>query len=165
MKLTLPLGLSLALLAALAWRAVDLYPELPEQMASHFAGDGTADGFQSKPAFFGLMGAVLALMALVTFGLPLLFARIPVAWFNLPNRDHWLAPERAEETRTSVRSFLAWFGLATLLLIAAVLEMVYAANLSGTNRLEGPFGWILGAYLGFVIAWMVLFYRRFARRS
>ena len=149
----------------MAWRASTVFPELPDSLASHFAADGAPDRWTDKPRFFRLSGVLVAVVSLIALGLPQLCTRIPGSWFNLPNRSYWLAPERAEATRASVGNYLSWIGIASLVLCALVLEMVYEANLSDEVRLDGPMGWILGAYFGFWLAWIVLLLRRFRMPS
>lgn len=71
------------------------YPQMPPRMASHFAADGRANGWQSREGFFLLMLLVSASSAVVVA--PRQIAAKANARINLPNRDFWLAPERRAE--------------------------------------------------------------------
>ena len=130
----LTLALLVLLLAVLVWRGASVYPELPERMASHFGAGGAADGWMSKPSFFAVMGAVLALLlvaAVVTH------ARAP--WIAGPQMVFWLA---------------------TLALLGWVIELVYRANLASVEtgepaHLGGSMWYAMGAYLGFTLLWVV----------
>ena len=77
----------------LAW----YYPLLPERMASHFDGQGRADGWSSKAAFFGISAGVLygvsGLLLLVAFSM----RWWPASTMNLPHKGIWLAPLRSSE--------------------------------------------------------------------
>jgi uncharacterized membrane protein len=143
-----------------------IYPELPPRVASHFGGSGEADGWSSKGTFGALMLGVVALIAGIGLALPRLIERLPASWVNLPHRDYWLAPERRAHTHGVLRTYLAWYGAATLVLIGAVLELVYRANLAadgGAARLS-PHAWtVLASYLAFVAVWLTSFLRRFRR--
>ena len=166
---SLPLVVLLALLALVAGRALIVYPDLPATVASHFDGSGKADGWSSKGAFLAIALAVLALVAAVSVGLPLLLARLPAAWINLPRREHWLAPEHVAEARASIRTFMTWYGILTAALVGWVFELTYRANLAaaagsaGEVRLSGQAWTALAAYLLAVVAWLVLFVRYFRR--
>jgi uncharacterized membrane protein len=163
----LALASVLALLALVAGRALLVYPDLPATVASHFDLHRQADGWSSKGAFLAITAAVLALVAGIGLLTPLLLARIPATWINLPHRDHWLAPERAAATRALIQTYLAWCGAATAAFAGWVLELTYRANLAGVEsgavRLSGHMWTALAVYLAFVIAWLVLFARRFRR--
>ena len=52
------------------------YPQLPDVVASHFSGRGVANGWQSKPAFFGFFVAMSVLAAGVGFGIPRMIATL-----------------------------------------------------------------------------------------
>ena len=170
---SLPLVLLFALLALVAGRALIVYPDLPDTVASHFDGSGRADGWSSKGVFLAIAMGVLALVAAVSVGLPLGLARLPVAWINLPRRDYWLAPEHVAEARTALRTFLTWFGILTTALVGWVFELTYRANLApnlafGAGaadevRLSGHSWTALAAYLVAVVVWLVLFVRCFHR--
>ena len=158
------LALTLAAVVARGWL---VYPELPDTVASHFGPGGRADGWSSKGSFFTLLGAVVALLGALGFGLPLLVGVLPSSLVNLPHREHWLAPERLAETRAALRAYLAWFLVGTLVLIGFVLELTYGANLraaaGGVAELGGGALAGFGAYLLFTAVWLGLFLRRFSR--
>ncbi len=140
------------------------YPLLPERMASHFDGTGRPDGFQSRDAFFALSASML-MMTLVLFGgLGALFRRIPSTWFNLPNRDYWLAPERREETIEAISGRMEWFGAVSLALYLFVIQTVIETNLTSEPRLDsGSMFVVLGIYLSFTGVWITRFIRRFRK--
>ena len=157
----------IAAAALLALRAYLVYPDLPVTLASHFDGSGEPDGWSPKSEFMTVMGGVVAMLAGFGLGIPLLVGVIPTRWFNLPNRDYWLAPERALETRAAMQVYLGWFMTATLGLVGWILELTYRANLApaagGEVRLSNHAWTALAAFAVFTIAWLVLFMRRFRR--
>ncbi len=140
------------------------YPLLPERMASHFDGSGRPNGFQSRDAFFALSAGMLVMTVVLFGGLGSLFRRIPSKWFNLPNRDYWLAPERREETIESMSSQLEWLGAASLALYIFVIQRVADTNRTAEPRLDsGSMFLVLGLCLAFTTIWIVRFLLRFRK--
>jgi hypothetical protein len=107
----------------------------------------------------------MLVMTLVFFGgLGALFRRIPSRWFNLPNRDYWLAPERREETIDVISSQMKWFGAASLALYLVVIQMVVETNRTSVPRLDSASMFVvLGIYLLFTGVWLVRFILRFRK--
>jgi serine/threonine-protein kinase len=103
--------------------------ELPERVATHFAADGHPNGYMSREECrsfmleFTLGGPIF--IAVVTALFPLF---IPASLFNLPNREYWLAPERAADSRGFLSEQGIWFGCILLVFLIAVDWMVAAAN-------------------------------------
>jgi hypothetical protein len=152
------------LLAAAALQILYYCPLLPAIVASHFGSEGRPNGWSTKEGFFGIYVGVLALLVASFAGLPILFRRISPAWINLPNKEYWLAPERRDDTVTVVSREMLWCGNATIAFMIAVIELAIRANLSDSPRLSEPVMWsLLAAYLAFMVAWMIRFYRLFAR--
>jgi len=157
-----PLQLALIALFVLSlaqsWAA---YPDMPEQMASHFDAEGRADGYSSTDTFFTLFALLEALMVAMFLGLPCLVSRLPASMVNLPNRDYWLAPERVDRAQQLVAGQMSWLGLATLLFMILVEQSVIAANTTTGAGLDGLFSWALGGYLLYTVVWVFGLYRAF----
>ena len=155
----------LLLLAAAGVVQLLLYhPLLPENLASHFDGAGKPNGFQSRNGFVALSGSVLILTVVLFGGLGALFRTIPSSWFNLPNRDYWLAPERREETLDEILRGMEWLGAVSLGLYLFIIQMVLETNLTPEPRLEARTTWIvLGLYLAYTAVWTVRFLLRFRK--
>jgi uncharacterized membrane protein len=156
----------LVLAAAGVLQLVHYYPLLPETMASHFDGSGQANGFQSRDGFAAFTMGILAMTLFIFAGLGWLFRVLPTEWFNLPNRDYWLARERRDETLEDLSRRMEWFGAASLGLYLYVIQRVIETNLSGVPRLDAKDVLVpLGLYLGFTGVWMVGLLRRFRNPS
>lgn len=155
----------LLLLAAAGVVQLLLYhPLLPENLASHFDGAGKPNGFQSRNGFVALSGSVLILTVVLFGDLGALFRTIPSSWFNLPNRDYWLAPERREETLDEILRGMEWLGAVSLGLYLFIIQMVLETNLTPEPRLEARTTWIvLGLYLAYTAVWTVRFLLRFRK--
>ncbi len=141
------------------------FGQLPEVVASHFDGQGNADGFMSRTLFLGIHLGAVGLVSLIFLALPLLLTRMPPAMINLPHKDYWLCPERKKATFDHVTRQFMWFGSATLALLVVVMEAAIRANLpGGGGRLNPSAMWCaLGAYAAFTVLWVVLLITRYAR--
>ncbi|TAH41296.1 MAG: DUF1648 domain-containing protein [Gammaproteobacteria bacterium] len=137
---------------------------LPDPVASHFGGEGLANGFMSR-------GAYTALMAVLAGGIPLLLAGSMIAAIklsgdkiNLPNREYWLAPERRGETMTWLIRHTHRFALALLVFMCCVHWLVLRANALQPPRLEES--WFIGGLLAFFLflaGWFIRLLLRFRR--
>lgn len=104
-------------------------PRLPEVLASHFAGNGAVNGWQSKAAFFSMELAIVVLAAVVGFGVPRMIAAMPISLINLPNKEFWMSAERRDGTMSYIGMWSAWFGCALLAFLLFVMELAFRANL------------------------------------
>lgn len=155
---------ALILLAGLAVvQLVYYYAAMPETMASHFDGAGRPNGFQSRDGFYALTAAMLSMVVVLFGGFRFLFRVLPASAINVPNREHWLAPERFEETIDFMVRQMEWMGVATLILLIFVLQGVFEANQSPEPRLGGAIWWALLGYFSFTAVWLVRFLRRFRK--
>jgi hypothetical protein len=151
----------LAAAAAFVWWTSG---SLPDVVASHFRADGAADGFMSRAPFVALMLAVVVFVPALLHSLGRLTARIPVRFVNLPNKHHWLAPERREETLKSLGRFGTWLGYATLALLCAIHWLVVRANALQPPRLEhAPLVALVAVYLVVMFIAVVAMLGRFFR--
>lgn len=140
------------------------YPQMPQRMASHFAADGSPNGWQPRDAFFLLMFIVCASSAIVTFLAPWQIASKTDARINLPNKDYWLAPERREATMRYIASTMAWFGCGLLFVLISGTFLALRANLAPDRHFNSEAMLIvLAAFLISLMVLMVGLVRRFQR--
>lgn len=152
------------LAALLAFQALYYYPQLPDTMSSHFNGAGAPNGFQSKAGFFLLFTVMMGAVGLVmAFGVPALVASRPEIT-NLPNKEHWLAPERRPATLAFLTGHFTWFGCAILLLGNVILNMVVEFHIRHQAAFpSAQFTAVLAVFLAFVALWMLRLYSRLGR--
>lgn len=161
-------GLSLVGFGVLLLAALILVPLsgmlMPPLVASHFAIDGAADGFMPRPAY-------LLLMTGLTVAMPLLMVTT-VGWsagrakssLTLPNKAHWLAPERRAETVAYLRVHMMRFGSLLIVFLGAVHGLVVRANLLHPPRLEGvPLIALVGLFLLATLLWVRVLHARFGK--
>lgn len=85
-------------------QAVWYAPQLPERVASSFAGDGT-------PREWGTRDAVLRGQVLILIGVAVLFPflgwllrRLPAGLISVPHPEYWLDPSRRATTLAAIGS-------------------------------------------------------------
>jgi hypothetical protein len=153
---------SLAVGAAIYFSS--FYAQLPEVVAAHFNGQGQANGWQTKPAFFVVLVAVSVLAAVVGFGIPRIIASLPIQLINLPNKGYWLAPEHIAGTMEFLNRFFAWFGCAVFTVILFTFDFAVQSNLHPDHPPDATRMWyLLAAFLVFVIVSVARMFIRFGR--
>jgi hypothetical protein len=108
-------------------------------------------------------------MAILILGIPLLIAVLPAAvsrrWpqlLNIPHRQHWLAPERIEETLSSLRVRMAVVAVAMIALPCFVHRLVLGANAADKPELDQQSLMIgLSLFGAFILGWILSLWRRF----
>ncbi|HSI83844.1 MAG TPA: DUF1648 domain-containing protein [Candidatus Methylacidiphilales bacterium] len=154
-------GLLLALVVVSIVHIAVYYPALLAVVASHFDLNGKVNGTMSREAFVGVYAGVVAIMAVVFYGIGLLLPVLPNSSINMPHKDFWLAQERRSATLESVAAFLVWIGAATLLFIMATIHitiMFQLGQISNINILLYP---MLAVYFVALTTWTLLFVRKF----
>jgi uncharacterized membrane protein len=116
-------------LGILQW--VHVYPQLPQHMASHFAANGTPNGWMPKNAFFLLTVVMTALSALPAVLAPRSITSKSDARLNLPKEDYWLAPEHRQETFRFINAQMSWFSCGILFVLLYGTSQAINANLPG----------------------------------
>lgn len=139
------------------------YPNLPDQMASHFNSSGQPDSWMPKQNFLILEVIILVLILAEFFLLPLLLEKIPKSLVNLPNKDHWLSVENRPITFAAIRQYFEWFSVGLLFLFIAINEMVFRANLA-KQPLTNSVWIILVFFLVFVTIWLLKFTFQFRKK-
>ena len=118
----------LLILGAIAAQCVYYYPQMPGQVASHFAAGGRPNGWMSRNGFFAFYGFMIVILTFSMFVLPLLLQRYQSTAINIPNRDYWLEPGRREQAYAMLTNDMAWFGNAILAFFLAVMQLVFEGN-------------------------------------
>src|SRR5215467_7307762 len=157
--------IQLALTMFAALQTIYYYNKLPPRIASHFGAGGAANGWSSTSSFFVTYWIVIAVVFVVSLGIPALIGKLPPSQINLPNKDFWLSPEMYPQTLARFRAYFRWFGALLLLFLVLVFQMVFQANLSNNPAL-GP--WFIPVLIGFlvtVIIWVIMFRRQFSRNQ
>lgn len=140
------------------------YPQMPQRMASHFAADGRANGWQSRDAFFVLMLLVSSTSAIVGFLAPRQITAKANAKMNLPNREYWLASERREQTMRFISATMAWFACGILFVLISGTFLALQANLAPERRFNSEAMLaVLGGFLLGMLGLLVRLVRHFRR--
>jgi hypothetical protein len=137
---------------------------LPPVLASHFGPGGQANGAMPRADY-------VALMTSLVVGLPVLIAlpgwlmrRLPDSLIRMPDRAHWLAPERCEATLAYMADKAAGFGGLLVVFLCYVHHLVVEANAVQPARLSEPAIFLgLGGFLAATVAWAVTFLAYFRR--
>jgi uncharacterized membrane protein len=135
---------------------------LPDNVAIHFSGSGAPDSWTPK-WFHVVMFTVLMAILYASFALaPRLLDGVPKKYISLPNSDYWLEEENLPEAVRRMSGLMYSFGIATGLMMLAVLIMIIAANLSDPVMLPLRIPRvILISYLAYTAWWLVRVFTSF----
>lgn len=125
------LGLDLTILL----QVVYYYPKLPETMASHFDGSGQPNAFAAKTSQVAIIAIITILTNVIWLGIPKMLENLKLTMINLPNKDYWFAPERRAATIADLKTRFYLFGIASLIFMLIVNQLLINANLSKDHRL------------------------------
>lgn len=115
--------------------------QLPDLVASHFNGSGEADGWTSKSSLMITYYSVVSIMISIFVIIVVLINKIPDNMINLPNKSYWLEKSRREESIESIRNYLSWIGIVSILFMVFVFSEIYSANIKRTYNI-GDSVWI-----------------------
>jgi uncharacterized membrane protein len=148
-----------------AWAAHLAYflPQLPEPIASHFAGNGQPDGWMSRAGFVGFEACLVGFMAGVFLGVGWLGRRYGATLIHVPNREYWFAPERSEASSARLLQALLWLLAGVVAFVIAVNQLVFEANRSRAGLSGADLLAVMACAVLAVIAWSLHLYRRFLR--
>jgi uncharacterized membrane protein len=139
------------------------YPQLPARMASHFAADGTPNGWLPKDVFFVFMFCMLLVSAVVILLAPRIINSKPPERINLPNKAYWLAPEHAKETHRFITAQMGWFGCGILFVLLYGTSQAINANLHDGHFNSQSMFQVIVAFVLLTIIWIISFIRHFSR--
>lgn len=152
----------LVLVACAALFVLGTSQSLPNVVASHFDSSGNANGFMPRSVYVWFMLVIVALVPLVLALVPLRAFRNPNTRINLPNREHWLAPERRTETIETLSQQAVRFSTMLLAFLCYAHWLVIQANKTAPPNLSSR--WFIGGLVVFLVAtlfWAVSFIGRF----
>jgi uncharacterized membrane protein len=154
-------ALFLALVITMVIQCAIYLPKLPPHVASHFDGAGNPNGWSSKGGLLAIYATVVILYILIFVVMPGRLLRLPASWINLPHKNYWLAPERREIATSMLAARMQWFGIASLLFMMGIFQLVFEANSRDPRQLSS---WALWWIVGYVVAslvWVLELYRAF----
>lgn len=137
------------------------WERLPEQVATHFDAKGQPGNFAPKwQATLLLAGVEVGLSwFMVLIGMGLSF--FPSSTINIPNRNYWLAGMRRSETLSYMRVVLNGIGLMTALFLMVISYSIFIANRDG-KPFDNVIFWLsFLAYMGSMIAVVIMLQLRF----
>jgi serine/threonine-protein kinase len=140
-------------------------PRLPERIATHFDGAGRPNGWMTRAGMGSFDVMFLVFVLGVVIGSALLIRVLPVSLINVPNRDHWFAPERRRQSHTRLLKHMLWFACLMVGFIIGVNHLVFLANLQPTGAHLPGAGMValLVSFLAVLVFWTVRLYRLFPK--
>lgn len=162
----MPCVLFILLLAGSAGFIVATVGTFPDHVATHFGLGGQPNGWMSRDGYLiWMLGFGIVFPAIVSAMVGLLPRAWPgLAFVNLPNRDHWFAPERRAESHAYLGRHACWLGCMIVLLMAGIHALILQAHDAVPAQLpETPFFALLGGFLLALGVWILVLYRRFYR--
>ncbi len=136
---------------------------LPDRVATHFRADGTPNGWMPRDDALHFYAAIVIGTNLLLLVITAFIGVIPPSLVNIPNRDHWLAPERREETTAKLAVRMGVFSLGLSAFLIAVFQLTFEAAITTPPAL--PAGSLplytvaFFVFLGGWVAWLVRTFR------
>ena len=138
------------------------WPQLPENIATHFDEHGLPNGLLSKPTAVMLSAGLVTLLPLFFVGISVVIRWMPTSTINLPNREYWLAPERRDETLRWMTGWMLWFSAAITIFMVALNHLTFIANRDAQPLKMFWFWLALGGFLLTTFFLIVAMLRRFS---
>jgi hypothetical protein len=159
----LPLACFLVLLALAALVVWTRSGALPEHVASHFDAAGNPTSFLPREDFRRfLLIFTVGIPALVTFATAVLPRLVPRERINLPNKDYWLDPERADASVDFLTEQGLWFGCILVTFLTIFDGLVLRANAKLPVHLPGDeVVATMGIFFVILLFWIMRMIRRF----
>lgn len=115
----------------------------PDEVVAHFGGSGQPTRYDDTVAFVVMLSVTTAAMVALFAAIPMLLARIPIAFVNIPRRELWDTPARRRVLARRVGADMMLVGAVTVLLMVAMLVL---STLGGLGVVLP--GWVFWAMTG-----------------
>ena len=126
---------------------------LPPFVASHFDSSGIPNGYMPRRVYvLFMLGFVIGLPVLMVYLTWMRMGR-PGTRINLPNREHWMAPVRREQTIAYLRERVMQFGMLLLAFLCYGHWLVIRANVSHPVFLDQ--NWFLSGLAIFILVMLI----------
>lgn len=135
---------------------------LPARVASHFNGDGFANGFMARADYqLLMMGLGLGIPVVLVLGLVVLPYCMPNR-LRIPSRDYWIEPRRRNETLETIMTSGLTMGCIVTAFMIAVHLLVVEANTRAPPQLDNvSFYTLIGLLILSIVVWQFILWRRF----
>lgn len=135
---------------------------LPDCVATHFNGDGQPNGSMNRSSYMLFRAVFSFVLPLFLIGISFTCRFFPDKYFNIPNRDYWLAPQRRAETFSYLVTHSLWFACIALSFIIGIHFSIVKANRLTPAYLSTPLilG-LMGCFLAGIAVWIVSMFRHF----
>ena len=152
-------ALALVVAPAMIWGTS---AQLPATVASHFGGGGPPNGWMSHDGYLAFMLGLVTLLPLVVVAAVGWMPSVAPSRIQLPNRDHWLAPQQRAQTLAALRTYACWLGILLIVFMTALHMLLIEANAATPPRLpEAPFLTMLAAFVVALAFWILTLLLRF----
>ena len=137
---------------------------LPNCVATHFNGSGQPNGWMDRSFYLLFMAAFSFVLPLFLVGTSFTLRFFPDKYFNIPQRDYWLATERRAETFSYFFSHSLWFACIALCFIIGIHFSIVQANSLTPAQLSTPMiiG-LIGCFVAALVVWIVSMILHFNR--
>ncbi len=138
------------------------YPLLPDTMAIHFGGDGQPNGWETKESFYIFYSFLVLGLSGLFQGLKVALPKMPVSLINMPNKEYWFAPERANASFGILAGFFERMTCALVLFLGLIFADTCVSNLKENVQLNAmTFIPLLLVFVGFVFWNVIWLFRKF----
>jgi len=150
------------LLSAEGYVLIATSGHLPAHVASHFDGEGLANGFMLREDYqLLMMGLGLGIPVVLVLVLVVLPYFAPNR-LRIPSRDYWIEPSRRNETLATVAtSGLIIAGIVAAFMSAMHLLVVEANNRTPPQLDNASLYTLLALLIMSIVVWQVILWRRF----
>lgn len=139
------------------------FPSLPERVATHFGAGGEPNAFSSKSVFVLMMLAFVIGMPVFLVVLAKIMRYLPKSMINIPNREYYLHPDRAEKTLAEMETSMIWLATITEIFLIGLVQLTISANTQGKALSMTGFSILMIFYMCAITAFCVLLIRRYGR--